>query len=79
MRATIFPSFTYTFEWPLFICDWIITPQFIKQQSVCKNKAKPYQFISNQRAKIVTFFIWPRGASENIVEVKYLVHRKVGG
>ena len=47
--------------------------------STCKNKAKPYQFISNHKVKIITFFIWPRGASENMFEVKYLVHLKVGG
>ena len=27
---------------------------------------------------LVTFFIWPRGASENMFEVKNLTHLKVG-
>ena len=47
--------------------------------SVCKNKAKLYQFISNHKVKIVTFSVWPRGASENMFEVKDLVHLKLGG
>ena len=33
---------------------------FHQTTSVCKNKAKPYQFISNNKAKIITFFIWPQ-------------------
>ena len=47
--------------------------------SASKNKAKPYQIISNDKAKIITFFIWRRGASENMFEMKHLVHLKVGG
>ena len=47
--------------------------------SACKNKAKPYQFIPNHKAKITTFFISLRGASENMFEVKHLVHLKVWG
>ena len=38
--------------------------------SACKNKTKPYQLISNYKTKIITFFIWPRGASENMFEGK---------
>ena len=45
--------------------------------SASKNKAKPYQIISNDKAKIITFFIWRRGASENMFEMKHLVHLKV--
>ena len=44
--------------------------------SACKNKAKPY--IKSQ-AKIITFFIWPRGVSENMFEVKRLAHLQAGG
>ena len=44
--------------------------------TACKNKAKPYQFLSNHKAKVVTFFIWSRGASENLFEVKHIVHVK---
>ena len=47
--------------------------------SACKNKAKPYQFIPNHKAKIITFSLWPRGAFLNMFEVKYLVHLKVWG
>ena len=47
--------------------------------SACKNKAKPHQSIPNHKTKIITFFIWPRGASENMFEVKHLVHLKVWG
>ena len=32
--------------------------------------AKPYQFISNHKAKIISFFIWQRGAWKNMFEVK---------
>ena len=44
--------------------------------SACKNKAKPYKFMSNykQRSQI----IWPRGASENMFEFKHLTHSKIG-
>ena len=47
--------------------------------SAYKNKSKPYQCIANNKAKILTFLIWPRGASENIFEVKHLAKLKVGG
>ena len=47
--------------------------------SVCKNTAKPYQFISSYKAKIIAYFLWPRGALENMFEVKDLVHLKVWG
>ena len=47
--------------------------------SACKQKAKPYQCISNHRAKIITLFIWPRGVSVDIFEVKHFAHLKVGG
>ena len=39
-------------------------------KTASKNKAKPYQSISAHKAKLITFFIWPIGASENIFEVK---------
>ena len=32
--------------------------------------AKPYQFISNHKAKIISFLIWPRRACKNMFEVK---------
>ena len=38
--------------------------------SAFKNKAKSYQLISNHKTRIITFFIWPRGASQNMFEVK---------
>ena len=47
--------------------------------SACKNKAKPYQCISNHKAKILTFLIWPRVSSENIFEVKRLAQLKAEG
>ena len=39
-------------------------------QTTCKNKAKPFKYISNQKVKFITFFIWPRGTLENIFKVK---------
>ena len=48
-------------------------------QTVWKNKAAPYQFISNHKIKFITFFILPRGTLENIIKVKILVRLKVGG
>ena len=58
-----------------------LTPQFNDlnisiHQKACKNKSKPYQCISNQKAKFI-FFIWPRGTLENIFKVKSLAHQKV--
>ena len=47
--------------------------------SACKNKAKPHQSIPNHKVKIITFFIWTWGTSENMLEVKHLVHLKVWG
>ena len=41
--------------------------------------AKPYQCISNDKAKLITYFTWPRGASEKKIKVKSLAHLKVGG
>ena len=59
---------------------WLDCNESIHQiRSACKDKAKPYQLISNGTAKIITFFMWRRGASENMLEVKHLVHLKVGG
>ena len=43
-------------------------------QTACKNKANLYQCILNHKAKFITFFIWPRGASEIRFEVKSLAH-----
>ena len=58
-----------------------LTPQFNDlnisiHQKACKNKSKPYQCISDQKAKFI-FFIWPRGTLENIFKVKSLAHQKV--
>ena len=37
----------------------------------CKNKAKPYQCVSNHKAKFKqTFFIWPRGMLESTFKLK---------
>ena len=58
---------------------WINIDQFIEQHQHIRIKLNPinsYQ-ITKQRSK--TFFIWPRGASENMFEVKHLTHLKVGG
>ena len=43
-------------------------------QTASKNKAKPYQRISNHKAKFMTFFTWPRGTLENIFKIKSLAH-----
>ena len=48
-------------------------------QMSCKNKAKPYQCIANQKAKLITFFIWPPGILENIFKVKSLAQLNVWG
>ena len=37
-----------------------------------KNKANPYQYILDQKAKLITFFIGPRGTLENIFKVESL-------
>ena len=50
-----------------------------KGAPTCKNKTKPYQCISNHKARIITFFVWPQVASENMFEVKRLAQLKVGG
>ena len=48
-------------------------------QTAWKNKAKPYQCISNHKAKLITFFNLPGGTLEIIFKVNILAHLKVGG
>ena len=48
-------------------------------QTTCKNKAKPFKYISNQKVKFITFFIWPRGTLDNIFKFKYQAYLKVRG
>ena len=48
-------------------------------QTTCKNKAKPFKHISNQKVKFITFFIWPRGTLENIFNVNIKLSYKWGG
>ena len=48
-------------------------------QISCTNKAKPYQYMLDQKAKLITFFIWPRGTLENIFKVESLAQLNVWG
>ena len=47
-------------------------------QTACKNKAKPYEYVSNYKAKFVTFVIWARETLENIFKVETLAHQVWG-
>ena len=56
--------------------DRIIAFSFIKQHI---RRKLTHINVSNHKAKFITFYIWPRGTSENIFKDKSLAHLKVGG
>ena len=49
------------------------------KKDMIKNKPEPYQCISDQRAKLTTFLIWPRGTLENIFKVESFAQLNIWG
>lgn len=68
MGTTISWSVTTTFWWCQTMCNWIR-----------KNLSHINKVFMNQEAKLVAFFFWPQGASENKSEVKNVTDIKVCG
>ena len=62
---------------------WHLPPHFNDlnisiHQAAYKIKAKPYEYISNHKAKFLTFVIWARETLENIFKVERLAHQAWG-